>query len=203
MRDLENQLAETIRTKMWDLRAHLRSDPTADPLAWCVRDHLACSQRPLRDHPAFHDKKPLPPEAGPYVVTWVERICRAGIRSVICLMHPKELRYYDGLIGMEDGLLVLYRQAGLRVCHLKWADPAHGKTAEEREALRGQVTAIKAKALDAFGKLPRAVLVHCSAAIDRSTPVAAHIAANADFLSSPGYQYDRSENSTRESEEHD
>jgi hypothetical protein len=26
-------------------------------------------------------------------------------------MHRKELRYYDGLVGMEDGLLALYRRA--------------------------------------------------------------------------------------------
>lgn len=183
MRDLESRLATAIRAKMWALRSRLLADPTGNPLVWVISNDLACSQRPLRDHPEFHDKKPLPPEAGPYVVRWVKRVCKAGIRSVICLMHPKELRYYDGLIGMEDGLLALYREVGLQVCHLQWADPAHSKTAKEREALRAQVVVIKVKALEAFGELPRAVLVHCSAAIDRSTPVAAYIAANSK---SPG-----------------
>jgi len=178
VRDLERQLAGTIRVEMWALRRRLRSDPTAHPLVWCIQDRLACSQRPLRDHPAFLDQKPLPPEAGPHVIAGVKRVRETGIRSVICLMHRKELRYYDGLVGMEDGLFSLYRQAGLQIRHLEWADPAHG-TSEEREALKAQVMVIKAKALDAFGRLPRAVLVHCSAAIDRSTPVVAHIAANA------------------------
>jgi predicted protein tyrosine phosphatase len=93
-------------------------------------------------------------------------------------MHPKELRYYDGLAGMEDGLLALYRKMGFKVCHLQWADPAHAKTAEARAALRARVDEIKVKAYEAFRQLPKPVLIHCSAAIDRSTPVAAYIASN-------------------------
>ena len=176
----ESQLAAIIRAEMWALRDRLRADPTADPLVWVSAGHLACSQRPLRDHPLFHDKKPLPPEAGPHVVNWVERIAKEGICSIVCLMHPSELRYYNGLIGMEDGLLALYRHAGLQVCSLPWPDPAHGKDPEERKALRARVEVIKIKALDAFRRLPKPVLIHCSAAIDRSTPVAAYVAANCD-----------------------
>jgi len=163
---------------MWELRDRLSVDPDADPLAWPIVHQLACSQRPLRDHPLFRDQKPLPREAGPYVVKWAERVHDLKIQSVICLMHPKELRYYDGLAGMEDGLLALYRKMGFKVCHLQWADPAHAKTAEARAALRARVDEIKVKAYEAFRQLPKPVLIHCSAAIDRSTPVAAYIASN-------------------------
>lgn len=122
---------------MWGLRSRLSVDPDADPLAWAIANQLACSQRPLRDHSLFRDQKPLPQEAGPYVGKWVERVRESRIQSVICLMHSKELQYYDGLVGMEDGLLDLYRRVGFKVCHLEWADPAHAKTEEARTALRG------------------------------------------------------------------
>lgn len=177
MQQLEKKLEGPIRDQMWELRDRLSVDPDADPLAWPIVNQLACSQRPLRDHPLFRDQKPLAQEAGPYVVKWVERVRESGIQSVICLMHGKELRYYDGLAGMEDGLLALYRKVGFRVCHLQWADPAHAKTAEARAALRARVEEIKVRAYEAFRQLPKPVLIHCSAAIDRSTPVAAYIAA--------------------------
>lgn len=178
MQELEKNLQGPIRDQMWNLRKRLSVDPDADPLAWPIVNQLGCSQRPLRDHPLFRDQKPLPPEAGPYVIKWVERVRESGIRSVICLMHSKELRYYDDLAGMEDGLLDLYRKVGFRVLHLQWADPAHAKNEEARTALRARVEEIKVRAYEAFLQLPKPVLIHCSAAIDRSTPVAAYIAAN-------------------------
>lgn len=176
MHQLENKLAGRIREQMWELRDRLSVYPDDNPLAWPIVHQLACSQRPLRDHPLFRDQKPLPREAGPYVVKWVERVHDLKIQSVICLMHSKELRHYDGLDGMEDGLLALYRKVGFKVCHLQWADPAHAKTAEAKAALRARVKEIKVKAYEAFLQLPKPVLIQCSAAIDRSTPVAAYIA---------------------------
>jgi hypothetical protein len=177
MQGQEKKFVGPIRDQMWALRRRLSVDPDADPLAWVITNQLACSQRPLRDHPLFRDQKPLPQEAGPYVVKWVERVRELGIQSVICLMHSKELRYYDGLTGLEDGLLDLYRKVGFRVRHLQWADPAHAKTEDARTALRARVEEIKVRAYEAFLQLPKPVLIHCSAAIDRSTPVAAYIAA--------------------------
>ena len=178
MQGPEKKFEGPIRDQMWALRGRLSVDPGADPLAWVIANQLACSQRPLRDHPLFRDQKPLPQEAGPYVVKWVERVRESGIQSVICLMHSKELRYYDGLAGMEDGLLDLYHKVGFGVRHLQWADPAHAKTEEARTALRARVEEIKVRAYEAFLELPKPVLIHCSAAIDRSTPVAAYVAAN-------------------------
>jgi protein-tyrosine phosphatase len=96
-------------------------------------------------------------------------------------MHSKELRYYDGLTSMDSGLLTLYKDNGFQVCHLEWADPAHEKTAEARAALRARVAQIKLQAYEAFQYLPKPVLIHCSAAIDRSTPVAAYILAELEL----------------------
>lgn len=178
-RDPETNLAKQIRAELWQARERLGRDPQANPLTWPIPCHLACSQRPLRDHPNQRfggSGKPLPPEAGPEVIAWVQRVRDLGIRSVICLMHPKELRYYEGLQDMPGGLLDLYRSHGLEVRHIEWADPAHARTEEAREALRNRVREIKLEAYAAYRRLARPVLLHCSAGIDRSAPVAAYIA---------------------------
>src|ERR1044071_8785208 len=104
-RDPETILANTIRQEIWRLRERLSRDPSGHPVIWTVPAHLACSQRPLRDHPAFQDERgrplrPLPSFAGPEVIAWVHRVRSLGVASMICLMHSKELRYYDGLEGV-------------------------------------------------------------------------------------------------------
>jgi hypothetical protein len=173
---LENTLANAIRDELRQVRERLRLNPSDNPLIWPIPDRLACSQRPLRDHPVFGGRgRPLPREAGPEVVAWVLRVCKLGICSVICLMHPKELRYYDGPDGIPAGLLGLYRSHGLEVRHVQWADPAHAATPEHRVALRNEVHQIKQRAYAAFEQLQKPVLLHCSAGIDRSAPVAAYI----------------------------
>lgn len=172
----EKRLAGEIRARMSDLRNRLASQPESVPFEWIIPDALACSQRPLRDRPEYQDATPLPREAGPLVLAWIEAVKAAGIRSIICLMHAKELRYYDNLDSMEGGLLTAYRKAGYEVRHLPWPDPFHGKTAQERSRRFALVESIKIQAADAYENLPKPVLIHCSAAIDRSPPVAAYVA---------------------------
>src|SRR5438552_1864410 len=111
--DPETILANTIRQEVWRLRERLSLDPVGPPLIWTIPARLGCSQRPLRDHPGFQDTtgrplRPLPRRAGPEVIAWAHRVRTLGVASMICLMHSKELRYYDGLEGMPSGLLDLY-----------------------------------------------------------------------------------------------
>lgn len=164
------QLECIIRDELWRIRDQISAGDESELVVWVLPDKLACSQRPLRDHPKFGECKPLPSEARPLVVRWVERIKQIGIRSIICLMHPKELRHYDDLRLDPDGLLGFYRNQGFWVCHLPWPDPAH-----ERPLRQQQIEQIKREALTAFNKLSKPVLLHCSAAIQRTTPVAAFI----------------------------
>jgi protein-tyrosine phosphatase len=89
-------------------------------------------------------------------------------------VHPKELRHYDNPdLGSPD-LLEFYRQQGFEVRHIPWEDPAHrqdlGAVSYQEELCR-----VRLKALRAFDNLPKPVLLHCSAGIDHSTPVAAYI----------------------------
>jgi predicted protein tyrosine phosphatase len=130
----------------------------------------------LRDHPIYGGSaNVLPVQAVAEVLAWVERIEKEGIRSILSLMHPKEFQYYQPLNLHPEGLLGLYKERHFEVCHLPWADPAHARTEEARMKLRHRVQEIKVEAYRSFCKLPRPVLLHCSAGIDRSAPVAAFI----------------------------
>ena len=165
-----------IQSAITGLRKRLRDDPEVDPLIWPIYRELACSQRPLRDHPEYHDCNPLPPEAAPLVAAWVQQISTSGIKSVICLLTPEQLRRYDDLPGMRDGLIGAYREAGLAVLHIPVFDKAHPESMDGCEILGPEVYA---KAYQGFIDLPKAVLLHCSAAFDRTSPVAAEIVLRA------------------------
>jgi hypothetical protein len=108
------------------------------------------------------------------VLDWVNRVRTNGIASIISLMHPKELKHYDAL-KLEGGLLGVYRGAGFEVRHFPWDDPAH-RPPSQLASFTKELERIQRVALDAFDTLPKPVLLHCSAGIDRSSPVAAFIA---------------------------
>lgn len=176
MRDHERDLANRIRNELWGLRRDLQVGLESALLIWPIPGELACAPRPLRDHPVFGGSaKVLPLEAAPHLLSWIQRIEGAGIRSIICLMHPKEFRYYDLPGHHPEGLLSLYKERGFQVRHLPWADPAHARTEKARQELKSRVGQIKVAAYQAFRELPHPVLLHCSAGIDRSAPVAAYI----------------------------
>ena len=174
--DIERSIANRIRDGLRRLRREISAGNDSELVLWLLPGRLACSQRPLRDDKRFGGRgRQLPIEAAPAVKGWVERIAdEYRISSIICLMHPKELGYYDDLGLDPNGLLGLYRSRGILVRHLPWADPAHANSAERSRLLR-EVERIKLDALKAFEELPKPVLLHCSAGIDRSAPVAAHI----------------------------
>jgi protein-tyrosine phosphatase len=99
---------------------------------------------------------------------------RAGIRGIISLMHPKELRHYAHLTLNAPDLIAFYRESGFEVKHIPWEDPAH-RSCAERNSFGEELARVRVEALEAFDSLPGPVLLHCSAGIDRSSPVAAYI----------------------------
>lgn len=120
------QKANELRAALAALGRRLSIGDNRELLVWVIHEKLACAQRPLRYHPQFGGSgKDLPPDASPEVQTWVDRIRKVGIQSIISLMHPKELRHYAQLdLGAQD-LIDLYRKSGLEVRHIPWEDPAH------------------------------------------------------------------------------
>jgi len=175
VRDASKQKANKLREALDDLGKRLDTGDDRELLVWVIPEKLACAHRPLRHHPQFGGSgKDLPPEASLEVRKWVDRMKAAGIRSIISLMHPKELRHYAPLeLGAED-LIDFYRKSGFEVRHIPWEDPAH-RPASGRFSFQEELIRVREEALRAFDQLPKPVLLHCSAGIDRSPPVAAYI----------------------------
>ena len=79
-----------------------------------------------------------------------------GIRSVMCLIGNDQLWLYRKVT--PEGLVERYRTSGLEVFHLPTMDQlTHPFTEEQYEA-----------AWEAFQQLPKPVVVHCSAGMDRT-----------------------------------
>ena len=94
---------------------------------------------------------------------WVVDVQDAGIASIICLLAGDQLPLYDR--ALPGGLLGHYREAGFEVAHIPTAD------GQPEPFTPAQLEA----AWDAFRRLPKPVLVHCSAGFDRTGRVVRHI----------------------------
>lgn len=89
------------------------------------------------------------------VDAWIAEAKAIGIRSIVCLLDDDQLAYYPSLAG---GLLDRYRRAGLQVGHVPVPDGQSPPIPPERLKDVGRE----------FSSLPKPVLIHCSAGIDRT-----------------------------------
>jgi hypothetical protein len=163
------RLKKRIKEQMLVLRQHIDSGDNSRLCIWIVTNKLAASQRPLRDDPAYPHKDPLPLSARSKVQDWVRHMKTVGIRSVICLLTAYQLKKYYIRGGLElhpEGLLGYYESEGFKVVSIETPD------------FEPPSSDIMNRALKAFQTLPRPILLHCSAAIDRTTPIAAFIASH-------------------------
>ncbi len=117
---------------------------------------LACA------HPGydFGCNEPVSPET---LQTWMEEAKAQGARSILCLLAVDHLRLYEG--AFPGGLLEAYRKAGFEVSHIPIGD--HRKPPLTERQLR--------RVLRHFKHLPKPVLVHCSAELDRTGAAVAFI----------------------------
>jgi protein-tyrosine phosphatase len=163
-----------------EMVAALHAGSRGPVLAWAIPDMLAITQRPLRAHPVYGgSRRDYPSEARPEIEFWITDLVGQGIRSVVALTSTKELAHYDLPAGHDGGLLALYGTAGLHTAHVPADDPAHDLTA--RAAFAAAVDDLAAAVAERLSGLPRPVVMHCSAAIDRAPPVAARLAFLAEL----------------------
>jgi hypothetical protein len=149
-------------------------------LAWAVPDVLAVTQRPLRAHPVYGgSRQDYPSEARQAIDAWVAALLSQQIKSVIVLTSNKELDHYLMPTRDAGGLLALYRRAGLEVVHFPADDPAHDLTA--KAAFDTGVEQLSCDIGAALRTVSRPAVLHCSAAIDRSPPIAARVAFLAEL----------------------
>jgi protein tyrosine/serine phosphatase len=95
------------------------------------------------------------PVPTPAVDEWIQQAKTLTIKSIICLLAEDQLHMYDQL---PSDLVSYYRSAGFIVEHV----PAHDY--QSPPLAPDQLEAI----WDAYQSLPKPLVVHCSAGIDRT-----------------------------------
>ena len=161
----------TIKAELWRIRDQIKAGDNSEILIWLLDGTLACSQRPLRDHPKYGGRKALPATAKLLVVDWVKRVKSLGIRSIVSLLENEqhEKYYMRGGLGLHPGgLYGFYRSQGFDLCAIPIVDSPRSVKSNEGKVLLERV-------LQAFDRMTKPVLLHCSAGIDRTSPVAAYI----------------------------
>jgi hypothetical protein len=184
LREMERRIEHKsyeVRKAVAALKARQKTGNNSEVFCWIVPEQLAAGPRPLRYHQQYggggHN---LYEEATPDVKNWARLARDGGIKSIICLMHARDLKHYEGLDMGTDSLIEFYKLSGFDVAHLPWQDTPDSRAAEH--LYRKKLIEIRERALEEYEKLPKPVMVQCSAGVDRTAPVAGYIWARKTLL---------------------
>jgi hypothetical protein len=165
---------ESIRRDMRALARRLENGDESQLICWIKQNELACTVRPLRRHPRYaQGRLILPAEARPLVDDWITFIKVENIPSILSLMHDADIACYRLLGFRNENLLDHFADAGFQVIPCPYEDPHYKKSSPEEKL--ATLLEVRKRALVAFRKLPKPVLIMCSSGIDRSAPVGAFI----------------------------
>jgi protein-tyrosine phosphatase len=128
-------------------------------ISWVKKGVLARSSRPGYPSQSVHIAD---------VEHWIAQVKSVGIQTIICLLSEEQLRFYG---NVPDGLLAKYGSNGFNVEHVGITDPA-----DDSRGWKELDSKLEAVYL-AFQRLPKPVLVHCSAGVDRTGKVVSYITA--------------------------
>jgi len=102
------------------------------------------------------------------ITVWIEAVKQKDIRSIICLLPTEQLDYYKDIPG---GLIDIYQANGFIVENFPIKDPA-----EDPEGRNQLINQNKLEEIyKSYLKLPKPVLVHCSAGQDQTGYVISYI----------------------------
>jgi hypothetical protein len=129
---------------------------------WVIEGLLATSPRPgYRPGPEFR----VPRDD---VASWASETYAFGVRSIMVLISDDQLPLYHP--ALPEGLLGFYQEFGFEVAHIPTFDGMTVPYTPEQYAA----------AWEAFQQLPKPVLVHCSAGMDRTGRIVRHIVTMLD-----------------------
>jgi protein tyrosine phosphatase (PTP) superfamily phosphohydrolase (DUF442 family) len=109
--------------------------------------------------PGYAGGQPLPVPMG-RLQLWLDAVRAIGIESIICLCTEDQIHLYLGATLIE-----FYEVAGFHVRHIP-VEKGRRPPLNQREL---------AAVLEAWRELPKPVLVHCSAGLDRTDSAIEHI----------------------------
>ena len=93
---------------------------------------------------------------------WIAEVKAQGIKSIICFLADDQLGFYSEL---PEALISHYRKSGFTVSHIPALDYQSPPLSNEHLE----------RVWEEYRNLPKPVLVHCSAGIDRTRVALDHI----------------------------